>query len=202
MSEQDRYIPGVPCWIDTTQPDPAAAAAFYGDLFGWEMEDVMPADSPMRYFMGRLRRRRCGRRGFAAGGRPGAGGMEHVHLGGGCDETADRVRAAGGTVLMEPGDVGDSGRMAVFADPEGAAFSVWQPKTHRGATVVNEHGSLNFNNLAHPGPRGRKVVLRCGLRLGDDRCRRGSHVGAPGLRRLPREAHPRDAREHGEHGCP
>ncbi len=40
MSEQDRYIPGVPCWIDTTQPDPAAAAAFYGGLFGWEFEDA------------------------------------------------------------------------------------------------------------------------------------------------------------------
>ncbi|MDX6584889.1 MAG: uncharacterized protein QOI10_4073, partial [Solirubrobacterales bacterium] len=46
MSGQDRYIPGVPCWVDTTQPDPAAAAAFYGDLFGWETEDVMPPESP------------------------------------------------------------------------------------------------------------------------------------------------------------
>src|ERR671918_3177326 len=54
MSEQDRYIPGVPCWIDTTQPDPEAAASFYGDLFGWEMEDVMPAESPLRYYIGRL----------------------------------------------------------------------------------------------------------------------------------------------------
>jgi predicted enzyme related to lactoylglutathione lyase len=63
------------------------------------------------------------------------------------DETAAKVRAAGGSVLMEPADVGDSGRMAVFADAEGAAFRVWQAKEHRGATVVNEHGSLNFNNL-------------------------------------------------------
>ena len=53
MSGQDRYIPGVPCWIDTTQPDPAAAAEFYGDLFGWELEDVMPADSPVKYYIGR-----------------------------------------------------------------------------------------------------------------------------------------------------
>jgi predicted enzyme related to lactoylglutathione lyase len=48
---------------------------------------------------------------------------------------------------MEPGDVGDFGRMAVFADPAGAAFRVWQPEAHRGATVVNEPGSLNFNDL-------------------------------------------------------
>ena len=37
--------------------------------------------------------------------------------------------------------------MAVFADPAGAAFCAWQPKAHRGATVVNEHGALNFNDL-------------------------------------------------------
>src|ERR687896_2280000 len=55
MSEQDRYIPGVPCWIDTTQPDPDAAAAFYGDLFGWDMEDSMPPGSPGKYYIGRLR---------------------------------------------------------------------------------------------------------------------------------------------------
>jgi predicted enzyme related to lactoylglutathione lyase len=41
----------------------------------------------------------------------------------------------------------DAGRMAVCADPEGAVFSAWQPKQHRGAQVVNEHGSLNFNGL-------------------------------------------------------
>src|SRR4051812_1955887 len=56
MSQQDRYIAGVPCWIDTSQPDPGAAVAFYGDLFGWEFEDVMPPDSPMRYFLARMPR--------------------------------------------------------------------------------------------------------------------------------------------------
>jgi len=46
MPERDGYIPGVPCWIDTSQPDPEAAVGFYTDLFGWEFEDVMPPDSP------------------------------------------------------------------------------------------------------------------------------------------------------------
>ena len=57
------------------------------------------------------------------------------------------MRDAGGTVIVEPRDTGDAGRMAVFADPEGATFCVWEPKAHRGAAVVNEHGSLNFNVL-------------------------------------------------------
>jgi hypothetical protein len=48
---------------------------------------------------------------------------------------------------MAPADVGDAGRMAVFADPAGAAFCVWQARGHRGAGIVNEPGSLNFNVL-------------------------------------------------------
>ena len=148
MSERDRYIPGVPCWIDTTQPDPEAAVAFYSGLFGWEFEDVMPPDSPGRYFIARIR----GGDVAAVGSQPEGGAQPaawntYVWVED-AGATADKVLAAGGTVLMEPGEVGpDSGRMAVFADPAGAAFCVWQPNAHRGATVVNEHGALNFNDL-------------------------------------------------------
>jgi predicted enzyme related to lactoylglutathione lyase len=147
MSQQDRYIAGVPCWIDTSQPDPRAATAFYGDLFGWEFEDVMPPDSPMRYFMARLPGGDVAAVGSQSQGGPQAAVWNTYIWVDDADETAAKVREAGGTVIMEPGDVGESGRMAVFADPQGAAFSVWQPRTHRGATVVNEHGSLNFNDL-------------------------------------------------------
>jgi predicted enzyme related to lactoylglutathione lyase len=63
------------------------------------------------------------------------------------DETAAKVRDAGGRTLMAPFDVSDAGRMAVFADREGAAFCVWQAKAHRGAKIVNEAGSVNFNGL-------------------------------------------------------
>jgi predicted enzyme related to lactoylglutathione lyase len=50
-------------------------------------------------------------------------------------------------VLTEPFEVMDAGRMAVLADPEGAALCVWQARAHRGARIVNEPGSLNFNVL-------------------------------------------------------
>jgi len=147
MTEQDRYIPGVPCWVDTTQPDPDAAVAFYRSLFGWEFEDVMPADSPISYLIARIR----GEDVAAVGSQPERGGESatwntYVWVED-ADDTADSVRAAGGTVLVEPSDVGESGRMAIFADPAGAAFCVWQPREHRGARIVNEHGSLNFNDL-------------------------------------------------------
>lgn len=60
----------------------------------------------------------------------------------GADETADKVEAAGGTVVVEPMDVMDIGRMAFFADPTGAVFGVWQPKTFTGADLVNAPNSL------------------------------------------------------------
>ena len=55
MPERDRYIPGVPCWVDTSQPDPEAAVEFYSGLFGWEFEDVMPPGAEGSYFIGRIR---------------------------------------------------------------------------------------------------------------------------------------------------
>jgi len=147
MNDQDRYIPGVPCWVDSLQPDPEAAVAFYGDLFGWELEDVMPPGSPGKYFIARIRGGDVAAIGSQPEGGPPAPVWNTYVWVADADETAAKVRAAGGSVLMEPGDVMDPGRMAVFADPAGAAFSVWQPKRHRGATIVNEHGSVNFNIL-------------------------------------------------------
>jgi predicted enzyme related to lactoylglutathione lyase len=146
MSHEDRYIAGVPCWIDTNQPDPDAAVAFYGDLFGWEYEDVNPPEAPGKYYIARLGGGDVAGIGSAYEGSTTAWNT-YVCVDD-ADETAAKVRAAGGGVIMEPADVGDAGRTAVFTDTEGAAFSVWQRKRHRGATVVNEHGSLNFNTLS------------------------------------------------------
>jgi uncharacterized protein len=147
MPERDRYIPGVPCWIDTNQPDPEAAAAFYSGLFDWKVEDVMPPGSEVKYFIARIRGGDVAGIGPIPQGTPPAAAWNTYIWVDSADETAAKVTAAGGTVLMEPGDVMEAGRTAVFSDPEGAVFCVWQPKHHRGAAIVNEAGSLNFNNL-------------------------------------------------------
>jgi predicted enzyme related to lactoylglutathione lyase len=147
MPERDGYIPGVPCWIDTSQPDPEAAVAFYSGLFGWEFEDVMPPDSPGKYFTARLRGGDVAAVGSIPEGAPRAAMWNTYIWVESADETASEVLDAGGKALMEPFDVMDAGRMAVFADPEGAMFCVWQPKEHKGARIVNEAGSLNFNGL-------------------------------------------------------
>ena len=147
MPERDGYIPGVPCWIDSTQPDPEAAVAFYSGLFGWEFEDVMPPGSDGKYFIARIRGGDVAAVGSIPPGAPEMATWNTYIWVDSADETATKVTEAGGRVIAAPFDIMDSGRMAGFADPDGAVFFVWQPKQHRGARIVNEHGALNFNAL-------------------------------------------------------
>ncbi len=151
MSERDGYIPGVPCWVDTNQPDPEAAVRFYGGLFGWEFENVMPEGAGGSYHIGRIRGGDVAAVGSLPEGAPSTATWNTYIWVDSADEAAAKARAAGGTA-MEPFDVMDAGRMAVVTDPEGATFCVWQAKRNRGAQVVNEHGSLNFNGLVTRDP--------------------------------------------------
>jgi uncharacterized protein len=147
MLERDGYLPGVPCWVDTSQPDPEAAVDFYGGLFGWDFEDVMPPGSPGKYFVARLRGGDVAAVASQPEGAPPTPAWNTYVWVESADEAASKVRDAGGRVVTEPFDVTNAGMMAVFTDPEGAAFCVWQAKEHKGARVVNEPGSLNFNGL-------------------------------------------------------
>lgn len=157
MPEREGYIPGVPCWIDTTQPDPEAVLPFYGGLFGWEFEDGMPEGSDRKYFIGRIRGGDVAAVASIPEGAPPMAIWNTYIWVASADETASKARAAGGGVAMEPFDVMDAGRMAVLSDPEGAVFCVWEARDHKGARVVNEHGSLNFNGLATRDPEGAKA---------------------------------------------
>lgn len=147
MSDRDRYIPGVPCWVDATEPDPEAAVEFYRGLFGWELEDTMPPDAPGQYFVARLGGGEVAAISSPMGEAPPQATWNTYVWVESADESAAKVREAGGTVLAEPFDVMEAGRMAVCADREGAVFGLWQAGEHRGAEVVNEPGSLNFNIL-------------------------------------------------------
>jgi predicted enzyme related to lactoylglutathione lyase len=141
MSEQDRFVPGVPNWVELTTPDLRSAQDYYGELFGWTFSE--------------------------AGQAPGGGPCLVAQLGGGAvgavvqgeparwntyvlvdsvDETAERVRAAGGRVLGQPSTV-EQGRVLSFTDPEGAELRAWEPRGRRGSDVVNAPGSVNFNDL-------------------------------------------------------
>jgi predicted enzyme related to lactoylglutathione lyase len=152
MSERDAYESGTPSWADHSSSDPETAARFYGGLFGWESEDVMPPDSGGQYFMARLR----GRDVAALSGQMNPGPVvwtTYITVDD-ADATAARVSAAGGTVFAEPFDVFDSGRMAVLADNAAAPFCIWQAGQHVGAGLVNEPGAMCWNELMTRDPDG------------------------------------------------
>ena len=147
MIERDGYPAGVPCWIDTAQPDPDAAADFYSGLFGWEFEDRMPPDSPGKYLVATLRGRDVAAVGSQQEGAPPMPVWNTYVWVDSADDAAAKAIEAGGSVLAEPFEIPGAGRMAVLADREGAAFCVWQAKGHMGATLVNEPNTWNFSEI-------------------------------------------------------
>jgi predicted enzyme related to lactoylglutathione lyase len=142
MSEVSSYPNGQPCWADVTVPDVDAGAAFYSELFGWEAEkDPRPEAGGYTMFS-------RGGKHVAAASPPQEDGIPPhwtVYLASDdVDATTGRIREAGGTVLAEPFDVFDSGRMTVAADPSGAVFGVWQARDHIGSQLRGEPGTLNW----------------------------------------------------------
>jgi uncharacterized protein len=157
VPERDGYVEGVPCAVDTSQPDPDATVEFYGGLFGWEMEKVMPPESQVKYFVARLRGRDVAAVASIPEGAPRRATWRTYFWVDSADETAAKVRDAGGDVVAEPVDVEpDAGRTAVLTDPEGAEFRIWQAGQNKGAQLVNEPGSLNLNGLNTRDTKGAK----------------------------------------------
>lgn len=157
MQERNEYPPGVPCWIDSGQPDPAAAAEFYGGLFGWELEETMPAEAPGHYFIGRLEGREVAAVGSLPPQLPQVAAWNTYVCVESADESAAKAQDAGGAELMAPFDVFEAGRMALLADPAGAMFCIWQPNQMQGARIVNEAGSWNWSDLRTSDPEGAKA---------------------------------------------
>jgi predicted enzyme related to lactoylglutathione lyase len=140
MSERDGYAPGVPCWVDTWQPDADGAARFYAELFGWEA-------ARGEYSLFRLRGRDVA--GVAGSADDTPAWTTDVEVAD-ADATAERAVAAGGSLLREPFASLDGGRMALFADPAGAVLAAWQLGEHRGAQLVNEHAAWAMSVLRTP----------------------------------------------------
>jgi hypothetical protein len=156
MSERTSYAPGIPSWVDLASPDLDAAVEFYSGLFGWQV----PASENVEETGGYRR--------ATKDGADVAGMMPLMQEGQptvwssyiaveDADATAAAVKEAGGSVMAEPMDVKDLGRMAIFADPTGAVFGIWQPGTFAGAGRVNEAGALTWNELATRDPEAAKA---------------------------------------------
>lgn len=139
-----RTAHGSPIWIDLGTTDVAGAKDFYTKLFGWTIDELGPEAGGYGIF------RRGGKRvaGVGAATDPDRGTSWAIYFAtDDVEQSAARVAANGGEVIVAPMDVMDQGRMAVFTDPSGAFFSMWQPMAHRGAELFDEHGSLTWVEL-------------------------------------------------------
>jgi predicted enzyme related to lactoylglutathione lyase len=141
-----KYIPGVPCWVDTSQPDVDGAVAFYEAVLGWEFEE-RPVPGPDRYLIASCGGQVVAGLGRAAGEDPDRGRWTTYVTVTDADEAAERVRSAGGVVRFGPVDAGPAGRSAICVDPAGAEFGLWQAGLRIGAELVNAPGGWNWSDL-------------------------------------------------------
>ncbi len=149
MGERSSHTPGTFCWVDLATSDSAGAKEFYGELFGWETVDK-PTEAGGVYTM------------FELGGKDVCGAFEldetmrshgvpphwqsYVSVAS-ADVSAARAKELGGSVLMDPFDVMEAGRMAAIRDPLGAVFSIWEARERCGAQLVNQPSCLCWNEL-------------------------------------------------------
>ncbi|PXW35783.1 UNVERIFIED_CONTAM: hypothetical protein DES50_101730 [Williamsia faeni] len=136
MPAIDSQPDGAPVWFDLSSSDPAAAAKFYGDLFGWGQYELPVEFGGYSYFTyeGKM----------VAGLGPKPPGEEIPDIWCTYFQTSDieksvtQVAAAGGSVLAGPMDIPLQGFMAFATDRAGAVFGLWQPREHRGFGIFME----------------------------------------------------------------
>jgi predicted enzyme related to lactoylglutathione lyase len=154
MPARESYAQGTPNWVDLQTTDQAAAKAFYGGVFGWTYDD-QPMDAGAVYSIAKIG---DGQVAAIAPQSPelkaaGAPALWNTYLAvDSVDDATAKVAAAGGTVAMEPFDVMDAGRMSFVLDPSGAPVALWQAGQHIGATLVNEPGTVTWNELITDNP--------------------------------------------------
>ena len=150
----DKHPPGSFCWIELATTDQNAAKNFYGTLFGWTASD-MPMGPDDVYTMFQLQGRSAAAAYTLRAEQRSMGVPPHWMLYiavDSADDAASRTAELGGKVLAPAFDVFDVGRMAVLQDPTGAAFSVWQAKTHPGTEIAGIEGTLCWADLSTPDP--------------------------------------------------
>jgi predicted enzyme related to lactoylglutathione lyase len=130
--------------VDLSVDDVEQATAFYGELFGWDV-DINPDPE----FGGHGNFKLDGKdvAGVGPAQQPGQPPVWTTYIAtDDVDGTASKITDAGGSVFP-PGriEIGEFGSMIVAADPSGAVFGVWQSGLHFGAQLANVPGSVAWN---------------------------------------------------------
>ena len=150
MPEYKKHEPGIHSFADLATLDFDAAIDFYRDLFGWEAaKQEMPEGG--QYALMRVNGKDVSGVGTLQEEEKKQGIPPHWNIYvtvEDAEQAAKEVEAAGGTILVPSFDVMGVGNMAVVADPTGAAFCVWEPKTSIGAHVLGETNSISWTELS------------------------------------------------------
>jgi uncharacterized protein len=131
---------GTPIWADAMFTDVEGAKAFYAEVLGWTF-----GESSTEF--GNYTQAYADGKAVAAvvPPMPGQEGQSQwcLYLASpDAAATAEKIRQNGGTVLMEPMQVGDFGSMCLAQDPSGVTFGVWQGGTHEGFEATNVPGAF------------------------------------------------------------
>lgn len=130
MAQATTAIVNKPAWVDLSSSDADASRDFYAKLFGWQVE-VNPDPQYGGYALAKVDGKDVA--GIGPKMSPEAPTAWNLYIGTeDAEDVAQRVQAAGGTVVAQPFDVGDQGKMAVFQDPSGAFISAWQTSAMSG----------------------------------------------------------------------
>ena len=152
MSTVVTHAPGTFCWVELGTIDADAAKSFYTQLFGWDAEDTEAGPDSVYTMLHHDGRTVGGLYGLndeqRAQGVP-PHWLPYAAVTDASDAAA-RTKDLGGTVVVEPFDVMEHGRMAVLQDPTGATFAVWEARAHSGADALNEPGTVCWTELATP----------------------------------------------------
>lgn len=150
MGSQVKHPAGNFCWFELGTSDQNAAKEFYTGLFDWRFNDMpLPPEMGGVYTTWQKDGKDVGamyQLGQQMEGVP-PHWMPYVAVDS-ADAAAVKIAELGGELLMPPFDVMEFGRMAAFKDPTGATLSIWEPKTHFGADLVNATGSACWGELA------------------------------------------------------
>jgi len=138
----DGFKHGLPSWADLGSPDPDESASFYGELLGLETTEPDEELGGYRMFL-REGKQVAGLGPLQQEGQP-PSWTTYIDVKD-ADDVAEKVKEAGGEVHLEPMDVREFGRMAIFADPTGAVYGVWQAGEHKGSQVVGEPGAVAWH---------------------------------------------------------
>jgi uncharacterized protein len=147
MSERNGYPQGTPCWADLATSDVEGARAFYGGLFGWEWEIAGPEFG--NYSTGSLRGKKVAAVASRMDDSQPVVWTTYLAVDD-ADKWAAAVPEAGGTVAIAPMEIPTQGRMGIGSDPTGAFFGIWEAAEHRGSELVNEPGTVVWNELVTP----------------------------------------------------